>query len=154
MKKISKKLYVERIENLYRLLVMIAIAISFFVYIFSESIILYTFGEGYKESIGVLDLYIWSILFVFLNNGSWKWYIAERLQKYAFIRLGLGALINIGLNSMWIDEYGLKGAAYATIVSYAVATYVGNLFHRKTVENFVMQTKAIITFYIHNINII
>jgi O-antigen/teichoic acid export membrane protein len=146
-KKISEELYLNRIENLYRLLVSISLLISIFIYIFAEYIVLYTYGEQYKDSIVLLQLYVWSIIFVFLNNGSWKWYISENLQHLATIRLFLGATVNIVLNLYWIEAYGLVGAVYATLLSYAIATYFGNLLSRKTIINFKLQTKAILTFY-------
>jgi O-antigen/teichoic acid export membrane protein len=146
-KKVSEAKYIQRIENLYRLLVLISLIISIFIYIFADYIVLYTFGEQYGNSIALLQLYVWSIIFVFLNNGSWKWYIAENLQHIATIRLFIGALINIALNLLWIEGYGLIGAVYATLISYAIATYFGNLLLEKTRANFYMQTKAIFTFY-------
>lgn len=146
-KNVSEEKYQYRIINLYRLLVIIAVVISILVYIFSSQLILYTYGIQYQESIVLLKLYIWSIIFVFLNNGSWKWYIAEGLQNIATIRLAIGAISNIILNYFWIKSYGLVGAAYATLISYAIATYFGNLFHKKTWINFKMQSNAIYTFY-------
>lgn len=146
-KKTSEALYLQRIENLYRLLVSISLAISVFIYLFAEYIVLYTFGEEYKDAIVLLQLYVWSIIFVFLNNGSWKWYISENLQHIATIRLFIGAFVNILLNYFWIKSYGLIGAVYATLISYAIATYFGNLLSKKTIVNFNMQTKAIFTFY-------
>lgn len=146
-KKESEIKYKNRILNLYRLLVLISISISILIYIFADYIVLYTYGDEYKESIYLLQLYVWSIIFVFLNNGSWKWYLAENLQHIATIRLFIGAGVNIFLNLWWIEEYGLVGAVYATLVSYAIATYFGNLLSKKTRVNFKLQTKAILTFY-------
>jgi O-antigen/teichoic acid export membrane protein len=146
-KNISEELYLNRIKNLYRLLIFISLFISVFIYIFADYIILYTYGEQYKDSIILLQLYVWSIIFVFLNNGSWKWYISENLQHIATIRLFMGAMVNIILNLYWIDKFGLMGAVYATLVSYAIATYFGNLLSKKTIINFKLQTEAIFTFY-------
>lgn len=33
---------------------------------------------------------------------------------------GLAALVNIGLNIIWIPKYGMMGAAYATLIAFAV----------------------------------
>ena len=146
-KKESQIKFENRILNLYRLLVLISLSISVIIYLFSNYIVLYTYGVNYKESIVLLQLYVWSIIFVFLNNGSWQWYISENLQHIATIRLFIGAGLNILLNLWWIKKFGLVGAVYATLISYAVATYFGNLLSKKTIVNFKMQTKAILTFY-------
>jgi len=144
-KKESYEKYENRVLNLYRLLVLISIFISFFVYLIADKLVLYMYGEKYTPSIALLQMYVWSILFVFLNNASWKWYISENLQNIANFRLFLGAAVNIVLNLIWIKYYGLIGAVYATLVSYAIATYFGNLLSRKTMPNFKLQTIALIT---------
>ena len=53
----------------------------------------------------------------YYKNTSWQWYIAENLQHIATIRLCVGALINIVLNFLWIESYGVIGAVYATLIS-------------------------------------
>jgi len=147
---ISADLFKKRMIMLYKLLVSISLVISGITFIFSEQLVLLTFGADYASAIPVLQLYIWSIVFVFLNNASWKWYIAENLQKLAMLRLCLGAIVNIGLNMLFIPRFGLEGAAYATLISYILATYLGNALHTKTLINFRMQTRALLTFYTFN----
>jgi O-antigen/teichoic acid export membrane protein len=149
-KNISSDLFEERMTRLYKLLVFISLVISCVIFIFSEQLVLLTFGTDYASAIPVLQLYIWSIVFVFLNNASWKWYIAENLQKIAMLRLCLGAIVNIGLNMLFIPRFGLEGAAYATLISYVMATYLGNALHPRTLVNFRMQTRALLTFYTFN----
>jgi Na+-driven multidrug efflux pump len=56
-------------------------------------------------------------------------------------------VINIGLNYLLIKQIGVAGAAWATLASYAVATYLGNLLFKKARVNFKLQTKALFTFY-------
>jgi len=146
-KAISQELFEERMVRLYQLLVSISLAISILMFVFSGAIVLLTFGKDYIQSIEILKLYIWSIVFVFLNNGSSKWYLAEDLQKIATVRLGIGAAVNVALNYYLIPVYGLKGAAYATLISYIIATYFGNLIMPETRVNFKMQTRALMTFY-------
>jgi len=143
----SKEMYHKRLLYLFRLLVFISLIISFLILLFSKYIIIYTYGNLYIQSVEILQIYVWSIVFVFLNSSSWKWYILENLQHLAAIRLTIGALLNIVLNIIWIDDYGLKGAAYATLVSYAVSSFIGNLFNIKTISIFKIQAKALLTFY-------
>ena len=146
-KKKSQKLYELRLINLYKFLFITALILSFITYISSGEIIKILYGNKYLEAIGVLKIYCWSIIFVFLNNASWQWYINENLQKLAFLKLFLGASMNILLNFFLIKRYGIVGSAYATIISYAIASYFGNLILKKTRENFIMQTKAIISIF-------
>jgi O-antigen/teichoic acid export membrane protein len=142
-KKISEELYYSRLKKMYQILVLVAVLISLGVTIFAENIVHYTFGKSFYPAINILVIYVWSNVFVFLNNGSWNWYVTENLQHLAAIRLFIGALVNFVLNLFLIKIYGLKGAAIATIISYSIASYFGNLISKKTRINFKMQTHAI-----------
>jgi len=45
---------------------------------------------------------------------------------------------------IWIESYGLIGAAYATLVSYSFSSYFYNALFKGTIINFKMQTIAIL----------
>lgn len=146
-KQISRNLYIKRIGMIYSLLVKISLIICITMYAFSSLIVTYLYGIEYEDSVQVLNIYIWSILFVFLSNGSWAYYINEGLEKIASIRLIVGALINIILNMYLIKYVGLLGAAYSTIISYSISSYFINLFFSRTRDNFMLQTRAILDFF-------
>jgi O-antigen/teichoic acid export membrane protein len=146
-KKVSEKLYYSRIIKMYQILILIALIIAVFVSILSHELVLYTYGIEYIKSADILYIYIWSNIFVYLNNSSWSWFITENLQKVAAIRLIIGAVINIILNLLFINKYGLQGAAYATLISYSIASYFGNLFSRRTWVHFKLQTMAAINIF-------
>jgi len=146
-KNISVDLYENRILNLYRVLFFISFVIAVFLSFFSEEIVMVLFGNSFYPSVQILVVYAWSNIFVFMNNASWKWYQIENLQKIAMIRLTLGALINVILNVFFIKFYGLVGAAYATIISYSIAVYFGNLIDKRTLINFKLLTRAVFSFY-------
>ncbi len=146
-KKKSEELYRKRLQKMFQILVLIALSISIVISLFSTELIKLTFGNEYEPSAKILLIYVWSNIFVFLNNGSWNWYITENLQKLASIRLAIGAVVNIVLNIIFIQTYGIKGAALATILSYSVACYFGNLLSRKTWIMFKMQSLAILNIF-------
>lgn len=146
-KKIDRNLYINRMSMIYSLLVKISLIICITISISSYWIVTNLYGIEYQESVQVLNVYIWSILFVFLSNGSWAYYINEGLEKIASIRLVVGALINIVLNMYLIKYVGLMGAAYSTIISYSISSYFINLFFSRTRENFMLQTIAIMNFF-------
>jgi O-antigen/teichoic acid export membrane protein len=68
-------------------------------------------------------MHVWAGVFVFLGSASGQYLIAEGYFKLSMLRTGVGALVNIVLNIFWIPAYGIIGAAYATLVAYAVATF-------------------------------
>ncbi len=146
-KKVDNKLYLARLQVMYNFLIKIAIILSVMIFIFSNKIIIMLYGQEYYQSIEILNIYAWSIIFVFLSNVSWPFYHNENLQKIASIRLFYGALINIVLNIYLIEYYGVIGAAYATIISYSISSYFVNFFYKKTRPNFILQTKAIVNIF-------
>lgn len=143
-KSIGQNEYHKRLMQLYKLLFLIALGISVFITLFASFIITFLFGEEYSRAIPVLTIYVWSTIFVFLNNGASQWYITENLQHILTVRLFVGAVANFFLNLLLINLYGLEGAAIATLISYSIASYFGNLFFKKTRIVFKMQTKAMI----------
>jgi len=146
-KKVSEELYYARLQKLYQVLILISLSISIFIFLTADYIILTLYGDAYALASPVLSVYIWSTIFMFLNNGQWHWYITENLQYIASIRLIIGAVINVLLNIWLIQKYGIVGAAWATVISYAVASFFGNLISSKTRVNFNLQVKAMINIF-------
>jgi len=147
LKSTNSELYYNRLLFIYRLFIAISLFISFLIFIFSEKIVNIIYGKKYLLASKILKIYIWSNIFVYMNNASWLWYIAENLQYLASIRLILGATVNIVLNFIFIPKYGIAGAAWTTVISYAIAAYFGNLISKKTLVNFKLLTRALFTFW-------
>ncbi|MEO8165115.1 MAG: polysaccharide biosynthesis C-terminal domain-containing protein, partial [Betaproteobacteria bacterium] len=71
----------------------------------------------------VLTIHVWSTVFVFLGVTSSSWLLVENLTAVSFYRTALGAVANIALNLLLIPAFGLVGAAWATLLSMAIATF-------------------------------
>lgn len=147
MRKKDKALFLKRLQQLYDVLIKIAVVVSVLYTIFASYFVPLLFGSEYTESSHILVLYIWSIVFVFLSNGSWGYYLNENLEQFSSIRLVIGAIVNITLNIFFIEWYGLIGAAYATLISYAISGYLVNALFTKTRTNFYLQTKAFVNIF-------
>lgn len=89
------------------------------------------FGPEYHESAPILVVHIWAGLFVFMRSLLSKWLIIENYAKLSLLSQVLGALVNVGLNVIFIPRYGPIGAAWATLISYGVAGYGVLFLHRK-----------------------
>lgn len=82
------------------------------------------FGEAYQESVALLNIQIWTCCFIFMREVTSKWLIAESKVRYSLLSHGLGAIVNLLLNLWLIPSHGAIGAAWATLVSYFVASYL------------------------------
>jgi O-antigen/teichoic acid export membrane protein len=143
-KKKSNTLYYERLQKLYDLMVWMAIAIALPMTFMSEWIIELLYGEQYSQAASVLTIHIWAGVFVFLGVASSKWFVTENLQKYSFYRTMAGAIVNILLNYILIPLYSIYGAAIATLISQAVASYLFNVTNIKLRHTFKLQTNTIL----------
>jgi len=141
-KKVNEKLYNNRLQKLYDILVWLSIAIAILVTIFSSSIINILFGGEYSASSQVLTIYIWAGVAVFLGVASSQYLINENLTKLSFIRAFIGMILNIILNLILIPKFGIVGSAVATLVSYTAVTFLLS-FHRKFYIQFTMMLKSV-----------
>ncbi len=141
-KKQGEALYYQRLQKLYNWLVVLALAVAIPMTFLSELVVTLLFGNAYVQAGSVLSIHIWSGLFVFLGLASGKWFIIEGLQRYSFYRTLLGAIVNVGLNILMIPKFGATGAAYATVISYAIAAMFSDLLQKETRPMFRMKLRA------------
>ena len=149
-KKKNQKMYYARLQKLYDFLAILGFAIAIVMTIFSSKIILILFGEAYQPAIGVLIIHIWAVVFVYMGVSSSKWLVAENLQRITLNRTLLGAGVNLVLNFVLIPIMGIKGAALATLISQAVASYFGHAISPHTRSTFKMLTKSLLLYNLVN----
>jgi len=114
--------YKKRIQHLYDLMVYISLPVAVII-TFAAPLIYKLFTPEYAYAAPTLAVHIWSGVFVFLGAASSQYLIAENFNKLTFIRTGFGAIVNILLNLVLIPHMGMMGAAIATLVAYASATF-------------------------------
>jgi O-antigen/teichoic acid export membrane protein len=142
-RKKSEPLYEERVQKLYDLMVWGSVAVALPTTLLADWIILILYGADFQEAAVVLRIYIWAGVFVSLGVASSKWLVAENLQRYSFYITALGAVLNISCNFWLIPIYGIKGAVFATLISYFIVAYVSLGFFKKTRGNFWTATRSL-----------
>jgi len=141
-KKTGEKVYHLRMQNLYYLMLVLALGIAFPLTLLADSVILYLLGPAFGSAADILKIHVWAGVFVFLGVASGKWLLAENLQRYSFYCTLAGAFVNVLLNFLLIPQMGGKGAAVATVISYGIAAYFSLAFFKKTREGFWILTRA------------
>lgn len=99
-------------------------------------IMLLAYGEAFTKSTLVLQIHVWAGCFVFVRSLISQHLIIAGLERLSMLSHGVGALINIGLNYLLIPRFGLEGAAWATLISYAYASFFFIFFARTTRQHF------------------
>jgi len=133
--------YKKRIQHLYDLMVYISLPVAIII-TFAAPLIYKLFTPEYAYAAPTLSVHIWSGVFVFLGAASSQYLIAENFNKLTFIRTGFGAVVNIVLNLILIPHMGMMGAAIATLVAYASATFF-IIFIPKVNDQAIMMFKSL-----------
>jgi O-antigen/teichoic acid export membrane protein len=141
-KKTSERVYQERLNKLFKFLIVTGVIISGTVFLLSEFIINTLFGMEYILAKGSLQIHIWSVIFVFIGIAGTQWFITENLQKMLLQRTITGAVVNVLLNLILIPHLGINGAAISTLAAQFMASYASNAFSSKTLPLFKIQTQA------------
>ncbi|MBE0471976.1 MAG: flippase [Methyloprofundus sp.] len=143
LKEHDPTLFHHRLQQLFDFLFILALGVAIVVAFLAQPIITIFFGESYIGAASILVVHIWSAVFVFLRAGFRNWMFIENMLMFSLITHGIGALVNVALNFWLIPQFGGLGAAYATLLAYATASYIALLFHSKTRVVFIMMTKSI-----------
>ncbi|WP_201764261.1 flippase [Halalkalibacterium ligniniphilum] len=139
----NEEKYYQSLEKLFNIMLILGLAIALPMTLMSGAVIDLLYGKEFAPSSAVLSIHIWAAIFVFLGVVRGPWLLNEGLMKFALITTVLGAVVNIILNMIVIPIYGITGAAWTTLFSQFVASYLGNLLSPKTRIIFLMQTRAI-----------
>jgi len=142
-KETDKQKYQQQLQRLCDVLFIGALIIALALTFLSDWLIVFLFGEEYFAASAILALHIWAGIFVFMRALLSKWLLAENLLFFSLVTHGIGAVINVGLNLWLIPLYQGVGAAIATVVAYAFASYIVLFFHRATWPMAIIMTKSL-----------
>jgi len=145
LKKYDSAVYQKRLQQIFDILFIIALIVAIMVNIFAQYIISLFFGAAYHDAAEILVIHIWAGLFIFMRAALSKWILVENMLYFSMITQGFGAICNIILNYYLIPMYSGKGAALATLISYAIASYISLIVMSKSREVFYMMSRAIIS---------
>jgi PST family polysaccharide transporter len=128
MRNETPNLYEEKLQRLHDIFFFLSFIVAAFFSICSQEIISILFGSAYSESAIVLAIHIWSCVFIFHGQIRGQYLIAENKQAMGLIFRGGGLILNISLNLSLIPAYGPKGAALATLISFALPPFLIGAF--------------------------
>lgn len=135
--------YLAKLQKLYDLLAWISIAGAIVILLTSKLLVEFFFGTAFSNADSILKIHIWTGIFVFLGIASSQQMVLENKNMISFYKTLLGLFTNVILNLILIPSYGAPGAAWATLISYAMSAFVGNLFFKGTRHIFFMLANTI-----------
>ncbi|WP_115719143.1 flippase [Gallaecimonas mangrovi] len=151
--KISLRWHEDKEENkrvmldYYRLNFLIFLITGFSLLLLSSYIISILYGNEFKGA-GIL-LALMSFRLFFTNFGVSRsiFILNENMLKYSFFTEGVGTIINIILNVIFIPKFGAIGAILTTFVSYAFSIFIIDLISSPTRDNALLMLKSIFSFW-------
>ena len=144
LKKMSAKRYQTFLLLILSFMVAAAILISLMTYVIATPLINFIYGSEYHSSATILSIHILASLFIFQRAIFSKWLIIESNYKFSLMSHGTGAISNILLNLLLIPHYGGIGAAWATLLSYMIASFLSLALTKQTREFMMLMNSAMI----------
>jgi len=140
--KSDTSLYFSTLQKIHDAYFILGAVITAGVLLVSDWVVTFLYGEAFAPSIEILNVYIFAVIFIFHGAIRGHFYILENKQLLATMFRVIGLLINILLNFLFIKEFGVIGAAYATVISFVVPPYFFVLSDKVTRTNVSMMIKS------------
>jgi O-antigen/teichoic acid export membrane protein len=109
-----------------------AFAIAIIMSLASPWIVSLLFGESFAAAVDVLRIHIWAGCFIFVRYLISQHLLITEQEPLSLLSHGVGAVLNVGLNIWLIPVMGIVGAAWATLISYAYASFFFLFLFRST----------------------
>ena len=141
--KVDDAEYRKAIASLYSLVIWFGITAGSLLWLADTHIVAILYGEGFGQAAEVLAVYAWSLVFVGLGVVYGKKLVIESRSKLTLHRTLLGFLMNAVLNFLLIPNYGIVGAAAATLASQAYANILHDFISKKTRQDGIEKIKGL-----------
>lgn len=139
----DSQLYYKNFKRLFDIMAILALSLAIPLSFGAEWITTLLYGPQFTESAKVLIIHIWGSLFVFSGLASSRWFIIENLQRYTLYRTLAGCATSLLLNYILIPQHGPIGAAWASVISQALASVFFNAINIKTRPIFLLQIDSL-----------
>ena len=101
------------------------IAIAFILALFSEDIVRLLLDEKYREIHRIIRVILLShILAAIMGISSNLYYLQSKRSKLQLIVVSFSAIVNLILNFLLVPKFGLYGAAFSTVFTMVVLTFM------------------------------
>ena len=127
----------EKIPETINFLMLLVAAISLGLMLLSPELVLLFGSSGYSSAAYVIPPVAASVFFIFLYNilATPQFYF----EKTSFLMVSsiLAAVVNLGLNYIFIKQYGYVAAGYTTLVCYVLYSIGHAIISRKVMKEFI-----------------
>jgi O-antigen/teichoic acid export membrane protein len=104
-----------------RFMLILGIPIAVGTTLLAGRIVALMFGEGYAPSVVVLQLLIWSMVFIFANSPFIRLFESTNKQIVVTKITGLMVIVNVAINLVLIPKFSYVGASVAILITEFIA---------------------------------
>lgn len=132
LKETNQTLYEKRLQQIFDVLFVLAFSVAVLTTLVAYPLVGFLYGDTFLKTSPILVIHIWAGIFMFMRALFSKWILIENALHFSLISHGFGALVNVLLNLILIPRFEGRGAALATLFSYAASSYFILFIHSKT----------------------
>lgn len=120
----DQKAFCKKNRQLYAIVFYISALVSVLFTLFGKYAIQILYGDEYLPSYTPLAIVTWYTAFSYLGVARNAWIVCNGMQKYLKYMYLSAVIINIGLNSLMIPQWGASGAALASLITQILTSLV------------------------------
>jgi len=107
------------------------ILIAFLLALFSRDIVVFLLDEKYQDTYILIRVIVLSHIFpAIMGISSNLYYLQSKRSKLQLLVVTTSAIVNLILNYLMVPQFGMLGAAWATVISMMVLTVIHYNFAR------------------------
>lgn len=115
--------YLARLRRFAGIFLAAALVIAVLMSLLASWLVPALFGSDFAPAIAVLKIHIWAGCFIFVRYLISQHLVITEQEPLSLLSHGVAALMNVGLNWWLIPIMGIQGAAWATLIAYAYASF-------------------------------
>lgn len=116
-KKKSDETFRNGMKLLYAVIIIFALLQSVFITLLAKPVVAILYGSEYGPTVTALRIVVWYTTFSYLGAVRDVWILAENKQRHLMAINLSGAAANVLLNAVLIPQYGINGAAAASLMT-------------------------------------
>lgn len=131
--------YELNLKRLYNIVIYLSLLQSLLITLLSGLIVRILYGSDYAAAVPALRIVAWYTTFSYIGSVRNIWILAEGKQKYLLFINMFGAVANVALNFLLIGNFGINGAAFASLTTQIFTNVViGFIFKDIRQNNYIM----------------
>ncbi|HWA11824.1 MAG TPA: flippase [Burkholderiales bacterium] len=141
-RELGEQRFLARMQRLYDGLVWAAVLTALAITVLAPWLMPLLFGEGYRQSAGILIILIWMSTWVFFGVARSRWLLAEGQVKPMLYVEALALALNVIANFCLIPRLGAIGAAWSALFAVFAANGLVAVFSPSIRLSMVMYGRA------------